>query len=134
MDNEASAEFKKVIKKQSKLQMVPPDLHRRNIAERAIQTFKNHFVAILSGVDAKFPMQLWCKLLPQSILTLNLMRQSNVAPKVSAYAYMHGEFSYNDMPLAPLGCTVQLYETPHWRRTWAKHSVDGYYIGILDEH
>ena len=36
MDNEASAEFKKVIKKQSKLQMVPPDSHRRNIAERAI--------------------------------------------------------------------------------------------------
>ena len=58
MDNEASAEFKKVIKKQSKLQMVPPDSHRRNIAERAIQTFKNHFVAILLGVDTKFLMQL----------------------------------------------------------------------------
>ena len=27
MDNEASAEFKKVIKKQSKLQLVPPDTH-----------------------------------------------------------------------------------------------------------
>ena len=134
MDNEASAEFKKVIKKQSKLQMVPPDSHRRNIAERAIQTFKNHFVAILSGVDAKFPMQLWCKLLPQTILTLNLMRQSNVAPKVSAYAYLHGEFSYNDMPLAPLGCAVQLYETPHRRKTWAEHSVDGFYVGSSDEH
>ena len=56
MDNDASAEFIKVINKQSKLQIVPPDSHRRNVAERAIQTFKNHFVAILSGVDAKFPM------------------------------------------------------------------------------
>ena len=36
VDNEASAEFKKVIKKQSKLQMVLPDSHQRNAAERAI--------------------------------------------------------------------------------------------------
>ena len=47
---------------------------------------------------------------------------------------MHGEFSCNDMSLAPLGCTVQLYETPHRRRTWTEHSVDGYYIGTSDEH
>jgi hypothetical protein len=33
LDNEASKEFKKVIKKQSKIQLVPPDTHRRNIAE-----------------------------------------------------------------------------------------------------
>ena len=62
------------------------------------------------------------------------MRQSNVAPKVSAYAYMHREFSYSDMPLAPLGCAVQLYKTPHRRRTWAEHSVDGFYVGTSDEH
>ena len=95
--------------------MVLPYSHRRNAAERVIQTFNNHSVAILSGVDVRFPMQLWCKLLPQTILTLNLMRQSNVAPKVSVYAYMHGEFNYNNMPLPTLGRAVQLYETPHQR-------------------
>ena len=36
LDNEASAEFQKVIREQAKLQLVPPDTHRRNIAERVI--------------------------------------------------------------------------------------------------
>ncbi len=85
-----------------------PHNHRWNLAERAIQTFKNHFKAILAGVDDNLPMRLWDKLLPQTVLTLNLLRQSNVAPTVLAYQYIHGNFNYNKMPLAPLGCTVQL--------------------------
>jgi len=82
MDNEASAELKSEIRKNCTIQLVPPDNHRRDLAERAIQTFKCHFKAILAGVDDSFPMQLWDKLLPQTILTLNLLRQSNVAPTV----------------------------------------------------
>ena len=113
LDNEASKEYQEAIEKQCKLQMVPPDTHRRNIAERAIQTFKDHFIAILSGVDEQFPIYLWSKLLPQAILTLNLLRPSNIAPKVSAHAYMHGQFDFNAMPLAPMGCSIQMYLKPH---------------------
>jgi len=40
MDNEASTELKAEIKKNCTIQLVPPDNHRRNLAERAIQTFK----------------------------------------------------------------------------------------------
>ena len=134
MDNEASDDYQAEIKKHTKMQMVPPDTHRRNIAERAIQTFKSHFKAILAGVDPHFPIFLWCKLLPQAILTLNLMRPSNVAPKVSAYAYVHGQFNYDAMPLAPMGCAVQLYIKPHRRKTWGAHSVDGWYLGTSVKH
>ena len=134
LDNEASNDYQAEIKKHTKMQMVPPDTHRRNIAERAIQTFKSHFIAILAGVDPRFPIFLWCKLLPQAILTLNLMRQSNVAPKVSAYAYVHGQFNYDAMPLAPMGCAVQLYIKPHRRKTWGAHSVDGWYLGTSEKH
>ncbi len=105
LDNEASAELKAEIKKNCTIQFVPPNNHRQNLAERAIQTFKNHFKAISAGVDDSFPMQLWDKLVPQ---TLNLLRQSNAAPTVSAYQYAHGNFDYNRMPLAPMGCVVQL--------------------------
>ena len=35
-------------------QLVPPYTHRRNLAERAIQTFKNHFKAGLASVDPDF--------------------------------------------------------------------------------
>jgi hypothetical protein len=111
LDNEASEAFKNEIKKNYKIQLVPPDNHRRNLAERAIQTFKNHFKSVLAGVDDSFPMKLWDKLLPQVILTLNLLRQSNVAPTISVYAYVNGPFDYNAMPLAPMGCAAQIYES-----------------------
>ncbi len=100
LDNEISAELKAEIKKNCTIQLVPPGNHRQNLAESAIQTFKCHFKAIMAGVDENFPMQLWDKLLPQTVLTLNLLRQSNIAPKVSAYQYVHGHFNYNKMPLA----------------------------------
>ena len=88
LDNEASLAFKTEIRKNCTIQLVPPDNHRRNLAERAIQTFKNHFKAVIAGVDDTFPMHLWDRLLPQTILTLNLLRQSNVTPTVSAYQYI----------------------------------------------
>jgi hypothetical protein len=134
LDNEVSSELKAEIKKNCTIQLVPPDNHRRNLAERAIQTFKCHFKSVLAGVDDGFPMRLWDKLLPQTVLTLNLLRQSHVAPTVSAYQYVHGAFDYNKMPLAPLGCAVQLYENNSRRGTWADHSTDGWYIGTSTEH
>jgi hypothetical protein len=56
-DNEASADFKRVITEtwRAKFQLVPPDMHRRNKAEQMIRHFKNHFLSILTGVDAAFP-------------------------------------------------------------------------------
>ncbi len=116
------------------IQLVPPDNHRRNLAGRAIQTFKIHFKAILAGVHDSFPMWVWDKLLPQTVLTLNLFRQLNVAPTVLAYQYVHGNFDYNKMPLAPMGCTVQLYESINRRGTWADNSTDGWYLGTSNEH
>jgi hypothetical protein len=37
LDNEVSAEFKSKTQKNCMIQLVPPDNHRRNLAERAIQ-------------------------------------------------------------------------------------------------
>jgi hypothetical protein len=58
LGNEASEAFKTEIKKYCNLQLVPPDTHCRNLAERAIQTFKSHLIAILAGVNSSFPMSL----------------------------------------------------------------------------
>jgi hypothetical protein len=68
--------------------------------------FKGHFISVLAGVADGFPINQWDELLPQTMLTLNLLRQSNVAPNISAYAYHHGSFDYNQMPLAPMGCNI----------------------------
>jgi len=59
LDNEWCQEYKETITKNGmKLQRVPTNDHQRNVAEKAIQTFKDLFVAVLYGIDAKFPMQL----------------------------------------------------------------------------
>ena len=47
-------------------QIVPPNVHRRNITERAIITFKAHFLEILAGVDTDFPKFMWDNLLVQT--------------------------------------------------------------------
>ena len=124
LNNEASAAYKVEIQKNCTLQLVPSDNHRRNLAERAIQTFKSHLKAILAGVADNFPMNLWDRLLPQTVLTLNLLYQSNIAPTVSAYQYVNGPFNYNKMPLAPMGCAVQVHENSERRGTWAANSTD----------
>ena len=102
--------------------------HRRNIAEKAIHTFKHHFIAILYGTDETFPMRLWCRLLEQAEHTLNMLRPSRITPKVSAYAYLYEMYRYNANPFAPLGCKVEMYEMPSVRETWAPHIVSGFYI------
>ena len=58
-------------------------MHRRNWAERAVRTFKDHLLAILAGVDAAFPPYLWDLLLPQEELTLNHLWQSTLNPRIS---------------------------------------------------
>ena len=59
LDNEISEAYKEEIRHTDMTyQLVPPDDHRRNLAERAIQTQKNHFVSVLSGAASTFPLHL----------------------------------------------------------------------------
>ena len=57
LDNEVSTDFKKTIVEKwcATYQLVPPNVHRRNVAERAIHTLKAHFLAMLAGVDTNSP-------------------------------------------------------------------------------
>ena len=45
--------------------------HHTNQSQKAIDTWKCHFLAGLSGVDPSFTMHLWCHLLPQATQTPN---------------------------------------------------------------
>ncbi len=134
LDNKVSEAYKTVIKKNCTMQLVPPGNHWQNLAEGAIQTFKHHFKAIIAGVDDNFPMNLWDRLLPQTVLTLNLLRQSNIAPTVSAYQYIHGAFNYNKMLLAPMGCAVQIHKRSEKSGSWAFNLIDRWYLHTSPEH
>ena len=119
LDNEVLEAMKYVIRDKYKMTMElgPPGCHRRNAAEVAIRNFKAHFLSVIAGVAEDFPLNLWDRLLPQTEITLNLMRQSNATPTVSAYAHFSGPFDYNKMPLAPMGCAAQIHEKTDKRGT-----------------
>jgi hypothetical protein len=107
LDNEASAALKNFFTANDvDYQLVPPRCHRRNAAERAIRTFKEHFVAGLSSVDPAFPLHVWYRLLPQAEITLNLLRTSRLHPQLSAAAHFHGLVDYNKTDFAPPGCKI----------------------------
>ena len=135
LDNECSAEFKDAIaENKMKYQLVPPNDHRRNVAEKAIQTFKDHFVSVLCGTDDNFPLQLWCQLLRQAEHQLNMLRKSRTVPSMSSFEHMYGAHSYDAHPWAVLGCEVEIHVMPAKRRTWAAHTKKGYYLGTSWEH
>jgi hypothetical protein len=110
-------------------QLVPPHCHRRNAAERAMRTFKEHFVSGISSVDPSFPMHLWDRLLSQAEITLNLLRTSRLHPQLSAAAHYHGLVNYNKTAFAPPVCKIIAHEKPGKRRTWDPHGQDGYSLG-----
>jgi hypothetical protein len=126
LDNECSDALKKHLRDSDiDFQLVPPGVHRRNTAERAIRTFKNHFIAGLCSVDKDFPLHLWDRLVPQAELSLNLMRGSRLNPRLSAHAQMYGQFDFNCTPLAPPGIRVLIHEKPDKRTSWSPHALDG---------
>jgi hypothetical protein len=74
LDNEASTALNNFFTVNDiAYQLVPPHYHRRNAAERAIRTFKEHFMTGLSSVEPAFPLHLWYILLPQAGITMNLL-------------------------------------------------------------
>jgi hypothetical protein len=75
MDNQATKYIKQFLdKNECKLQLVEPHNHRVNAAERAIQMFKDAFIAALTMTNSNFPIQLWDWLTPQVQNTLNCCR------------------------------------------------------------
>ena len=135
LDNECSEDMKTTFRENDVIfQLVPPYVHRRNAAERAIQTWKDHFMAGLAACDPNFPIREWDRLLPQADISLNLMRQSRRFPNLSAYASIWGNFDYNATPMAPPGTKVLVHETPAQRKTFGAHGVEGWYIGPALNH
>jgi hypothetical protein len=115
-------------------QLVPPHTHRRYAAERAIRTFKNHFIAGLCSTNPDFPLRLWDRLLPQAEITLNLLRTSRTQPTKSAYKVMFGPYDYNSHPLMPPGTKIFIHEKPGQRASWDPHGKQGWYIRPALEH
>jgi hypothetical protein len=93
MDNQCSKRIQRYIK--STGVDIQLDDHRVNACERAIQTWKNHWIAGLNTIDPACPLQLWCKFIPQGQDTLNLLRKLRINLRLLAYADLNGQFDFN---------------------------------------
>jgi hypothetical protein len=135
-DNKASEDFKRVVIEswKTKFQLVLPDMHQRNKVERMIRHFKNGFLSILASIDAAFPPYLWDLLLPQAKLTVNLLRQATINPKISAWEYLNCPFDFNKTPLAPVGCRVLIQAKLVMQRSWDYRAKQGFYLGPALDH
>ena len=130
MDNECAQLTKDwVHKEHMSLELTPVAVHRTNKAERAIQTWKDHFIATLATTDPDCPVFLWEDFIEQTELTLNSMRASKTHPLLSAWEALCGKFDIMATPIAPLGTKVLVHDTPENRGTWQVHGSSGFYIG-----
>jgi hypothetical protein len=74
-------------------------------------------------------MHIWDRLLPQAVITLNMLRTSRINPKLSAAIHIFGQYDFNRAPISPQETRLIAHEIPSRRITWASHGQDGWYIG-----
>jgi hypothetical protein len=87
-------------------------MHHTNPAKRAVRTWKNHFMAGLSGLPPSFPLANWCQLMMQSNATLYMIRPCCLNSLLSAHKALEGTFLFDAMPMAPLGTEVLVHQKP----------------------
>ena len=117
-----------------KFQRVAHGMHRVNTAERAIRVGKNHLLSGLALCHKNFPIREWDRLIPQGELTLSLLRNARVNPKLLAWAYLFGPHDFNRVPLAPPGTKVVVHTKPGNRKSWEYHGKEGWYIDPAFQH
>ena len=116
-------------KLQITIELAPPGQHRTNAAERAIRTWKTHFISTLCTTDKGFPLDQWDELVEQSEITLYLMRTCRSNTSISAFEAVRGKFDLNKTPIAPAGTRVVIHVKPIARGSWDTHGLEGFYVG-----
>ena len=135
LDNETSHDVETFIaEQQAKVQYTPADMHRTNIAERALRTWKCHFTATRAGTPSSFRMANWCKMTEQCDITLNMMRPCTTNPLLSAFEAMEGMYSFDATPMAPVGTEMLMHLKPIRRGTWDYHAIKAWYFAPALNH
>jgi hypothetical protein len=111
-----------------KINNVAPYCHRANPAERAIGTYKDHFIALLSGRDPSCPLSYWSEAITHAEVTLNLLRAG--PGNTSAYeAYWNRKYDIAQHPLLPWGMRCEAYVPDALRTTFEERSTPCFYVG-----
>ena len=135
MDNETSKDVEEFIASQQTIQQyTPPDMHRTNTAERSLQNYKSFIKSTIALLPPMFPIALWCKLLPQIDLSINIVRNCRQNPLLSAWAAIEGKYHFESTPIAPAGSEMLMHENPGSRRTFGYNTKKAWYIAPCLRH
>ena len=101
LDNEILREIQDLLDQAmgATVELAPPHLHIHRTVERAMRAAKNHLITMLSRSHGNFPLSMWCHLLKQDEITLNLFRASRIHPQSSAHQSLRGNFNFTRTPL-----------------------------------
>ena len=118
-----------------------PSEHNR----KSHQNIQKPFQINTGSSEQDLPNEPGDRLLPQRESTLSILWTTNIAPTISAYTYMYGQYNYNKLPLSLMG-VLQWYtrdqtQEKHWTTmqtmaTISKHweSIIGATIYGLNKH
>ena len=70
----------------------------------------------------------------QTELTINLLRQANLNPRMSAWEYYNGAFDYSATPLGPLSFKIMIHNTSNKRKSWDQRGQEGFSVGPDLQH
>ena len=59
-----------------------------------------------------------------------MLQETHVNPKISAFTYLHGQSSYDAVPVLPFGWQILCFKDPSDQRTQAFHGVEEFVIGM----
>ena len=93
-------------------ELVPLNQHRRSAAERKFRTFKSYLLSGVATCHSDFTLREWDRLLHQVDLTLNLLRNSRLNPKLSVWKYVFRNHDSNKCSLRPPGIKIIIHTKP----------------------
>ena len=135
LDNEKSQKLLDEMQKICgvEVELVPSNNHRALKAERQMRTAKDHLISVWATASPEFPMRMWDHT-EQPEKVLNMMRGSNINPRISAYEQLRGAYNWSKYPLAPFGMRICAYEAPETRSTFGQRCAKGFLLGCSELH
>ena len=122
-----------MMEQKTALQYTAPDRHCHP-AEKAVQTYKATFKSVIASLPKNFPIAYWCHLLPQTDLSVNIVRPNRQNPLLSAWAAMEGEFHFDATPIAPPGSEMLMHQKPARRNIFGLNVKKAWYLGPCLNH
>ncbi len=127
LDNECSAILKACMHDQDiDFQLVPPAVHRRNAAERAIRTFKSHLITGLFSLDPKMstaplgPVAATGHFQPE--FAARLASQSKI---ICPFRNVRKFRLQSNAHRTTWSLCRRVHEKPDKRSTWSPQGIDG---------